>query len=947
MSSFDNKLINTYKTMFGLTNVDNTSDLNKPISNATQTALNSKLNTTGGILTGDLTGTTANFSGDVTANGISISSLNSGKLNLTGGTLVGGLTGTTASFSGDVTANGISISSLNSGKLNLTGGTLTGTITVPQITDLTLNNNTVATTSFVKSTSSSIVKNPVNLCSTSNITISKLPILRWLSTKTVNRTNGYYDYVYGTNLIPSTFVTDSNGQTGIITNYGQFITFGIHFNIAGSTFFSSTNYLIATITLGLNGSNNNSGGDLQILSWNGTSFAIKDSSNLIFTSDSNRYNTEIYGTDVYILLKISNLIMTISVYTKSGSVYTKKYTTDTVDLSGNIANSIFANGTTQTSLTNLRITCNYFGDIGPAALANYDTTIENLFGSSSDPDIQIDGSSVSNNMRVLLTGQTNQIENGIWSMIPTANGSQLVRPSDFTTGYNASGTIVSISGTGLTNNNKLFFCKSLFGSDIVGTNNLLWENITTQTLSDNKLNTTGGILTGDLTGTTANFSGDITANGISISSLNSGKLNLTGGTLVGGLTGTTASFSGDVTANGISISSLNSGKLNLTGGTLVGGLTGTTASFSADLTVLGRIFCNLPNYVDNTTAKNAGMPIGALYRTGGLIKIIIDDIAPTLTLIGNSNLVTSSLTYTDPGVTATDNYDTSVSVYLTSFLFNSTNIISSPVLINGTNTVITTTTPLQFGNTYSLTYTATDSTGNVTTISRNLSVETPTVTTTYLYTSTNIRATTGRTNSITYSNNNLAITCYSAWAPLVTQLNNISFNIDNQWIFIFKVLQYPYGQRYRIYFDPLFTYSGAGGGAWGNNSLGYYGELDDSLAGGFYAYSSTTSLVSNNSTYDVTNIPNGLTDLPFDNTTGYMIYIKYDSSKYLTIEMWSGNLATRYYTAKRKQPYTFVNKLAPFVFYTNTQVNDLITYQKGILFSNVDVPLSTWNTYFP
>jgi hypothetical protein len=425
------------------------------------------------------------------------------------------------------------------------------------------------------------------------------------------------------------------------------------------------------------------------------------------------------------------------------------------------------------------------------------------------------------------------------------------------------------------------------------------------------------------------------------------KLNTTGGILTGDLTGTTASFSGDVTANGISISSLNSGKLNLTGGTLVGGLTGTTASFSADLTVLGRIFCNLPNYVDNTTAKNAGMPIGALYRTGGLIKIIIDDIAPTLTLIGNSNLVTSSLTYTDPGVTATDNYDSSVSVYLTSFLFNSTNIISSPVLINGTNTLVTTTTPLQFGNTYSLTYTATDSTGNVTTISRNLSVETPTVTTTYLYTSTNIRATTGRTNSITYSNNNLAITCYSAWAPLVTQLNNISFNIDNQWIFIFKVLQYPYGQRYRIYFDPLFTYSGAGGGAWGNNSLGYYGELDDSLAGGFYAYSTTTSLVSNNSTYDVTNIPNGLTNLPFDNTTGYMIYIKYDSSKYLTIEMWSGNLATRYYTAKRKQPYTFVNKLAPFVFYTNTQVNDLITYQKGILFSNVDVPLSTWNTYFP
>ena len=90
MSSFDNKLINTYKTMFGLTNVDNTSDVNKPISNATQTALNSKLNLTGGTLTGVLTGTTANFSNIVGATGSY-----SGLVNFNGG-----ITGTTAYFSG-------------------------------------------------------------------------------------------------------------------------------------------------------------------------------------------------------------------------------------------------------------------------------------------------------------------------------------------------------------------------------------------------------------------------------------------------------------------------------------------------------------------------------------------------------------------------------------------------------------------------------------------------------------------------------------------------------------------------------------------------------------------------------------------------------------------------------------------------------------------------------
>jgi hypothetical protein len=43
------------KTMVGLGNVDNTTDLNKPVSNATQTALDGKLNLSGGTLTGGLT----------------------------------------------------------------------------------------------------------------------------------------------------------------------------------------------------------------------------------------------------------------------------------------------------------------------------------------------------------------------------------------------------------------------------------------------------------------------------------------------------------------------------------------------------------------------------------------------------------------------------------------------------------------------------------------------------------------------------------------------------------------------------------------------------------------------------------------------------------------------------------------------------------------------------
>ncbi len=46
------------KTQVGLSNVDNTSDINKPISTATQTALDGKVDKTGDVMTGSLTATT-------------------------------------------------------------------------------------------------------------------------------------------------------------------------------------------------------------------------------------------------------------------------------------------------------------------------------------------------------------------------------------------------------------------------------------------------------------------------------------------------------------------------------------------------------------------------------------------------------------------------------------------------------------------------------------------------------------------------------------------------------------------------------------------------------------------------------------------------------------------------------------------------------------------------
>lgn len=57
------------QAMVGLGNVDNTSDANKPVSTATQTALDEKANLSGATFTGAISGTSLTLSGNLTVNG--------------------------------------------------------------------------------------------------------------------------------------------------------------------------------------------------------------------------------------------------------------------------------------------------------------------------------------------------------------------------------------------------------------------------------------------------------------------------------------------------------------------------------------------------------------------------------------------------------------------------------------------------------------------------------------------------------------------------------------------------------------------------------------------------------------------------------------------------------------------------------------------------------------
>jgi len=128
----------------------------------------------------------------------------------------------------------------------------------------------------------------------------------------------------------------------------------------------------------------------------------------------------------------------------------------------------------------------------------------------------------------------------------------------------------------------------------------------------------------------------------------------------------------------------------------------------------GSINNKLYHYIDNTSAKNGGIPIFGLYRIGGVVSVRLNDTPPTVYLSGSSQIsINVGTILTDPGSYAIDYYSNTNSVYLISFL-NSTknNLLNNNILILGTSTLINLTSSFPVGN-YTATYSATDSNGNI------------------------------------------------------------------------------------------------------------------------------------------------------------------------------------------------------------------------------------------
>ena len=147
-------------------------------------------------------------------------------------------------------------------------------------------------------------------------------------------------------------------------------------------------------------------------------------------------------------------------------------------------------------------------------------------------------------------------------------------------------------------------------------------------------------------------------------------------------------------------------KGNATFGTIIG------KSSVTNFNVQGIIVAPLTEYLTNSQASLYGVPLWGFYRTGGIIKIRLDNSPPIITLNGYDMIyVELGDLYIDPGVTAIDFIDNTVLPYIS--LIEGNNIsLSLNILANSQND-LTALLNTNIQNTFTITYTAIDSSGNL------------------------------------------------------------------------------------------------------------------------------------------------------------------------------------------------------------------------------------------
>lgn len=132
----------------------------------------------------------------------------------------------------------------------------------------------------------------------------------------------------------------------------------------------------------------------------------------------------------------------------------------------------------------------------------------------------------------------------------------------------------------------------------------------------------------------------------------------------------------------------------------------------SDINSLGNIACILKEYPTNSLATANGIPLWGFYRTGGIVKVRLDNISPEIVLNGLTyNYLQLNSSYIDLGVTVTDNITSNIIPYIVSILNNNIEILSN-ILVANTSNNISSLLNTSVENSYTIIYKAIDSEGN-------------------------------------------------------------------------------------------------------------------------------------------------------------------------------------------------------------------------------------------
>lgn len=543
------------------------------------------------------------------------------------------------------------------------------------------------------------------------------------------------------------------------------------------------------------------------------------------------------------------------------------------------------------------------------------------------------------------------------------NGSTTVLSSLFVSGTtNISGNTTIKSNLNVSGNSVILYDSNISGNLTVNNNSIFNNNVSIM----NNFYVSGNSIINGMT--TINSSLNISGNAIIQNSLTVNSNLYVGGTATIINSSTilsNMSVSNNTIINGATTFGSN---LFISGSSYIQG----NATFGNTLSyfnILGKIISQLKEYPDNTSAKNGGIPVWGFYRTGGIIKVRLNDVSPILTLSGNSSIsIQLNSNYTEPGVLALDYTSKKLQPYLSTIKdSNNTNYLTVPIALNTATTTLITSTSTLPSKMYTLNYTATDEFGNIGSISRSLAVIGPSMfingsTSIYTcsiicYTSiypTVVYNTSATTISNTYSTPNTYNVGPNTWYLVNTALSNkfnfnnsgsswtlspsylslIGFNPTSNWCFVFKAKKLDNSEArdfMQLCADTDYSIitSVAAGQDYGNVTISL--NLNNNTNNYDMIYSSYDSM-------STTTIPTST----LINNSLYYIFTYNSTTKALTLSIYLSLSSAPIFTAT-KSNYT-VTKTVPFHMYMN---NSTYAVENGIYYSSIlPINLTTVASYY-